>query len=115
MRANKFGVQSEKAKKTQRAERFGIAAGAETSSDNKLEKRAQRFGVTADEKAAAVEGASTASPVSAEQLEKRAKRFGVAAANKESDDVLSKRKERFGIVDEDSKKKLRSQRFEAKV
>ena len=78
-------MQSENAKLTQRAERFGGKDGAsseEPSADKEkmLEKRAQRFGITPSSSPAAAANGNGSPALSAEALEKRAKRFGTAAA-----------------------------------
>lgn len=110
LRMKKFGVQSENAKLTIRAERFGVTTPA--TENGKLEKRAQRFGASVDAAASATGASNGGGGVSAEVLDKRAKRFGMPATT-QSEEVLNKRKERFGIVDEESKKKQRSERFKA--
>ena len=81
MRAKKFGVESENAKLTQRAQRFGeeVKAGNESDKEKLKEKRAQRFGIVTSPSAA---GNGASSVVSAEVLEKRAKRFGETASDK---------------------------------
>lgn len=129
-RIEKFGVQSENVKKSTRAERFGIAVekekangGAVAADPTKLNDRAARFGITKEEAPAAKDAkpkisAKVVPEVSAEALEKRAARFGttkpeVKIENGGADDpLLNKRKERFGVVKEDDKKKLRSERFQ---
>ncbi|RNA18311.1 SAP domain-containing ribonucleo -like [Brachionus plicatilis] len=106
-RLKKFGAQNDNTKKEERAKRFGLSAsGGEPSlAGNKLKKRAERFGTAP----------STPTGGDKEALEKRAKRFGSSESKDEpKNEVLTKRKERFGIVDEDAKKKQRSQRFESK-
>lgn len=72
MRIKKFGVQSENAKLTSRAQRFGASASGGVVDESKMNKRAERFGLN---------NSATDAPgtpvVSADVLEKRQKRFGV--------------------------------------
>ena len=74
-RIKKFGVQSENAKLSLRAQRFGQEVKSEDEGDKEKlkEKRAQRFGITTSPSKTVANGAS------AETLEKRAKRFGTTA------------------------------------
>jgi len=84
LRIKKFGVQSENAKLTQRAQRFGQEVKAEDDTDKEKlkEKRAQRFGIVASPTKEASNGAS------AETLEKRAKRFGTTASAEPAIEVI---------------------------
>jgi len=77
-------VQSENAKLTQRAQRFGQEAKAEDDTDKEKlkEKRAQRFGIVASPTKEASNGAS------AETLEKRAKRFGTTPSAEPAIEVI---------------------------
>lgn len=92
-RLKKFGAQNDNTKKEERAKRFGASAsgGESTLDGGKLKKRAERFGTAP----------STPTGVDKETLEKRAKRFGSSELENPKTEVLSKRKERFGIVDDD--------------
>jgi len=120
LRIKKFGDQSENATKNARAERFGIKKeeknGVAVAADpTKLNERAARFGITKEEAPVKAKNSAKIVPeVSAEALEKRAARFGTVNPAKDATDDpnLNKRKERFGVVNEDDKKKLRSERFQ---
>lgn len=92
-RLKKFGAQNDNTKKEERAKRFGISAsgGESNGGDGILKKRAERFGTAP----------STPTGVDKETLEKRAKRFGSTELENSNNEALSKRKERFGIVDDD--------------
>lgn len=96
-RLKKFGAQNDNTKKEERAKRFGVSAsGGDSSLDNnKLKKRAERFGTAPN----------TPTGVDKNTLEKRAKRFGSNEIDKPLDEALAKRKERFGIVEEDVRNK----------
>lgn len=88
-----------------RAKRFGTSINNTNespiqTSDDILKKRAERFGNQSN----SVSEPNT--PVGKEILEKRAQRFGINATKDESgvefsSEKLNKRKERFGMVDED--------------
>lgn len=103
LRLKKFGAVTDDSKKEQRAKRFGGADGSKATTGEtksvdpeKLAKRAQRFGGNA-----VTESTADSNP-SKEALENRAKRFGLNnSATNVPDEVLQKRKERFGAAEED--------------
>ena len=105
LRVKKFGVQSENAKLTQRAERFGgKVEGDGADKEKMMDKRAARFGITQSSPPTAA--SANGNVLTAEALEKRAKRFGTpatatAASPEVSSEALTKRKERFGFTAEE--------------
>jgi SAP domain-containing ribonucleoprotein len=93
IRAQKFGVVGEDAKKLARAQRFGLSGDSSLPSHKKMKVDEETM----------------------EKLKKRAERFGesVSSAVVQAEDIdkIKKRQERFGIVTDNDKKSKRAERF----